>query len=892
MIDGTRSGWQTPAEGLGDGTATPGNPGTARLPDGATAALVPLVFAPKQAGMYTSKLVLYSPLDVRVFELAGTAPTPGTRATLEFAAPARRSIKQDLPVVNNSSVAWDLQAMVTGACFRGATSLRVVAGGSEVYTLEFAPEWICSVKGELVLTNAATQDRFAYALNGVGEEPLAEGTVLIEVVARSRASHEFALFNVSADGRECECTVESDLMHVSGEPSVHVPARAGPVPFGKQNFFLGKEDLREAARQQSVAWTGSALASSRRGSALGKPPPARYSLSITPQLGGSVHGSITIKTPDGRYLWYTVEIRAAPPPMEKQIEVSAPVRGAAILEVEIANPSREPVQFSVELEGEGLLGAPTLWIGAGPNAVAKYEVMYSPLLAGVSSGAISFLNPTVGEFWYKLLLTGTQPPPEVLPQFSVELGASGSHALLVENPLAEALTLRATSSNARNWSVGTRGGSALTLPPFGSAEVVLRYNPSAIGVEQGSLIQLTHPRLAPWEYSVSGVGTPPSTMVVTEVSSELHTITSASVSFHNPFDAQVVVGVRLDAPDAREGAFALLLRKTQGILVAPGATLQVSFTFHALEMAEHAASISITLEGAQRLTWRYSIVAYAETKPSMKPLSLAIRARQQLQTILELPLLGLEEHGPSGGFAVELQGVPEECARLVTGASMRMQVAGPPSEERLLPIAVQWTPLRPIKAHASLVVRQEGGGRWKFDVILHAGAPEVDDVILLESTLNRTASVSFSLANAFDADAEFSANFTADSPSPTAARHAFAHSPACTLARPPPPCPFTRAQVFSVTPSRGILPRAGSAGQQLVVSFTPLEYGKNDVGVLVITTAEMQWSYEVRGKPPVFVLPKAKKKIDDKIDPAIERRLQQNKLVSQSKNFLQRNMKL
>lgn len=44
-----------------------------------------------------------------------------------------------------------------------------------------------------------------------------------------------------------------------------------------------------------------------------------------------------------------------------------------------------------------------------------------------------------------------------------------------------------------------------------------------------------------------------------------------------------------------------------------------------------------------------------------------------------------------------------------------------------------------------------------------------------------------------------------------------------------------------------MLPRAGTSGQQFIVSFTPFEYGKMAVGVLVITTAEMQWSYEVSG---------------------------------------------
>jgi hypothetical protein len=37
---------------------------------------------------------------------------------------------------------------------------------------------------------------------------------------------------------------------------------------------------------------------------------------------------------------------------------------------------------------------------------------------------------------------------------------------------------------------------------------------------------------------------------------------------------------------------------------------------------------------------------------------------------------------------------------------MRIKVAGRPSDELMLPIAVQWTPLKPLKAAVSLLIRQ------------------------------------------------------------------------------------------------------------------------------------------------------------------------------------------
>lgn len=51
-----------------------------------------------------------------------------------------------------------------------------------------------------------------------------------------------------------------------------------------------------------------------------------YVLTVTPQLCGDLGGSITFTAPDGRYIWYKVEIPSEPPPAERRLEVSAPLR--------------------------------------------------------------------------------------------------------------------------------------------------------------------------------------------------------------------------------------------------------------------------------------------------------------------------------------------------------------------------------------------------------------------------------------------------------------------------------------------------------------------------------------------------------------------------------------
>ena len=74
-------------------------------------------FVPKQPGVYSGELMLVSALDVRIYELGGTATAPGLKAALEFISPARQPVRQDLPIVNNSDSDWSVQASLKAEDF-------------------------------------------------------------------------------------------------------------------------------------------------------------------------------------------------------------------------------------------------------------------------------------------------------------------------------------------------------------------------------------------------------------------------------------------------------------------------------------------------------------------------------------------------------------------------------------------------------------------------------------------------------------------------------------------------------------------------------------------------------------------------------------------------------
>lgn len=108
----------------------------------------------------------------------------------------------------------------------------------------------------------------------------------------------------------------------------------------------------------------------------------------------------------------------------------------------------------------------------------------------------------------------------------------------------------------------------------------------------------------------------------------------------------------------------------------------------------------------------------------------------------------------------------------------------------------------------------------------------MDDVITIEAPIHRTASVSFELNNITASSSTFRAFFTSQS-----------------------------APQFEVYPKNGVLEPPGGDSTKFVVSFSPKEYGKVLIGKLVIQTKEMQWSYEIRGRPPRYRKPKGKSRV-------------------------------
>ena len=126
---------------------------------------------------------------------------------------------------------------------------------------------------------------------------------------------------------------------------------------------------------------------------------------------------------------------------------------------------------------------------------------------------------------------------------------------------------------------------------------------------------------------------------------------------------------------------------------------------------------------------------------------------------------------------------------------------------------LKFSPMKPYKIdNIELVIDCEQGGRWKYRVNLESLEPEPDDVICIESPLNKTTSVSFRLSNKLKVFSYFQAYFSKDSDND-----------------------------FSVSPKEGELEPFGREPRIFTVSFSPLEYGKSSSAKLIIETESLYW---------------------------------------------------
>jgi len=769
---------------------------------------LPLELRPAGPGKYESRLILRSSVDIRVLDIEAVITSLGTRAELLFTCPARQSITQEIPIINRSDKLWIVQASLQGDRFKGGKDIQVPAmvdgsPGVANYPLTFSPAWICTSEGELTLRNTTVGDTYQYQLKGIGEDPVAEDHVSITCKARWRSSVKVSVRNLLGN-QECLYKVECDLMGLSGSSELVVPANGT----------------------------------------------AEYELNVMMPRGGGFAGSITFIAPNHEYIWYTAEVMSENPPFEASITLETKARTAIAADIPIHNPLNQEITFDVLMEGEGLLGAPQITLR--PKETTDYELIYSPLLTGEALGGLTFVNDTMGEFWYELRMRAALADRiEVLP-VEAEIGKESWTVINIENPLGEEVEFEVVNSNPANFRVEadpefegiieeSESGPLVILPPYDRSSLCVYYTPTDIANQEHGLITLHHPTAGRWEFDCVGRGVLPSSFPETAVSSAVKQQSNNMLLFRNPFKRSITVQVKLVIEKEEEHASFALHTPAHEMTLGPGHDMDIGFVFEPIRMQEHRCAVVVTCmtegvsvgsgptEGFEPCTWVYPVVGTAEAPGTQFLGKFQCRARERIMQDLHLDLAGSVSGvgAVSNEVLVEIMPLPEH--RDMLASSLRVEVLDPPSAASpdTCVVRMVFEPLKEIRTRVQLRATKATGGRWTFDIDLIATQADVDDTIKIQAMLNKTASVSFRMTNQFDDESPFRAYFSMDS-----------------------------AAEFSVSPSTGILGAYRSEGTNFVVSFKPEAYGKMYTGKLIVETDEMQWTYSVEGDQPKYEAPK------------------------------------
>jgi len=850
--------------------------------------------------------------DVRIYNVEVLVQSQGTRAELEFECHAMQTVTQRIPVVNNSDSEWKITAKLSGDATSdfnvgGATAtsnneFMVPAKQTGFYELIYAPKWTSeqATTAQLSLYNHATNESYVYDLHCHSGEPLAVDHVCLQCKAKSSVEHVLEVPNPYYPRSSVMYAIESDLPGICGDNQLSIEA------------------------QQECA---------------------RYKLCVTPQSGGTLHGSVSFmeQSPNQqRFQWFAVELVCSAPDPEKVIEISAYLREVVCVEISLSNPLNKTVTFAVDIQGDGLFGDDVFELQPQQSA-AMYKLHYSPLITGQVTGAVTFRNDWSGEFWYELKLIGKQPPSIQLQDMVCTIGSVCTQSIRVENPFHEYIDLHLDThiciSNDDNkcFSLQTHGQKRyISIAPSSMYNLSLVYKPSSIGVKQCCNVVLKHAKLGEWNYSVVGVGREPNIEPPTYIHAVLHSRISKVIVFHNPFEYALRICVEFEyehVVDEKQKIFQLFLKKQKPkqkpkehnaatnlnttknmCYIAPNASLQIPLFFAPNAMRRYTANlvISANVDGieskahrAKELVWNFPIVGLPQYD-STQLLKVSCNARETFHKIWNLALehfsaadenMTVTRNTNEAMFDIQVQheSSSSSSSRLTAKDDSLHDIVDKSLKIELLTKKLKQaaarkhnkddTNLFSLQMEVTFEPLRAFKGHSKLHVCTSEG---IRWTFPLHIAVN-AAPHDDVLRIESQLHCTRTVQLTLNLSDYIESIHSLQHDKQLQFrAYFSTDSPFE----FDVSPKTGAFDVSVNTAT-FAVSFTPTEYGAALIGTLIVETANMEWSYRVIGTHPTYIPPNAheyKPTVDDKISKQLQhKRLKEQNAVKRT-NFLKKNI--
>ncbi|XP_032824158.2 cilia- and flagella-associated protein 47 isoform X1 [Petromyzon marinus] len=564
---------------------------------------LPVRFSPPSPGRYPCSVVLRSSDDVRVYRLEGLLAPEASHTTLTFCTAAHNALSQDIPIHNPTQQDWLLTAHVEGKGFYGSQYLQVLAGQTAPYSLLFRPGHEGETVGRLVLYNEQDSSEHTFVLNGKGERPSPLAHVVIHAQAGQTACREISVPNYTP--HRLRYSVESDVPFVSGAPTLNVPAgESRPylltiTPWKRGTFYgLVNFHAKEKAAKQ-LETTEQAAADQR-------------------QLFAEAEQELDVADGLVSRVWFTLEIKSAPPPPQRTVTVDAAMQGAVEVSVPVRNPCDTLLTLDVALEGVGLSGDARIVLA--PLESRVYRLLYQPSRIGASRGSVIFQSEVCGEFWFDLELIANPSDPVTLPELQCQLGKWTSQLLRLTNTTSENLELEPVVSNPKNFTLQIPANRLVDLPAKSEREISLQFRPSALGsADHHAAITFTSSQTGAWVFFASGVGLPPEPSEPVSVMALLGSQATLILPFSNPTEFAVTAQISLTDEESvvqltsssvltqsikAESPFSLLLKRTSDVSVPPRGLLSIPLSFSPESTRLRRALCVVSLSQESGGTWQ------------------------------------------------------------------------------------------------------------------------------------------------------------------------------------------------------------------------------------------------------------------------------------------------
>jgi len=689
--------------------------------------LLKVKFISKVCQIYEGDIILRNldkANDIRVFKLIVSVKPKNIYAKLEFNCPVKQQIRQIIPIHNASDKDWIIKGELhqTHNFFQHEQDKKISKKSTGQYILLFNPTERVDSKGKLTLTNTFTKEIYEYELIGKVDDPLAEGT--LEFVCNAKDTKKQKIVIENPYERDTNYIVETDLSDiVSGPQSFTV--KAGSI--------------------------------------------FNYEITVKPLLGKIYFGKITFIDDKKNYIWYTIKVEARSIFQQHNIEMRTCIRKAIYIEISLENPMNDLIIFHIDYEGDFLLGDKEMRLEPNKNGI--YQLFFAPLKVGAWDGKLHIFNEYVGEFLYKIKLVSEENPPIYPDILKAELGKSTEYAIPLENPINEEVDVAYYHSNKKLFTIIP---DKITIPPYSTREVIVKYSPSTLDGEEECQLRFETSKIGKWVYNLRGKGIAPGVMDTTVVSTYVDGITSGTINFNNRLNEKIQVTVELKC-DEWPGTFELLNKKDKYI-IENFRNLLIPFTFSPRKLTKYYAEIIVYL--SKSLYWRFPIEGVTEVKSKGIDHTFRTKAKKMFETKVNLDLSNLpDDNIKNEEFTLEMK-VKEEKYKSLIEKCLNTDldpIHATPQNPNLssnslskpnnLAINIKFYPLRPFKTECEFIISKKSGGQWIYNIILEATEPDPDDVIHIQSSLGKISHVSFKLQNIFTKNAKFVAYFSHDSTS-------------------------------------------------------------------------------------------------------------------------------